>query len=55
MQQQYRMRKNAHFQRVYKKGKPAAAREITLLYLKGPRLRIGKSGGGLSHKKQIQR
>ena len=31
MQQQFRMRKNGHFQRVYKKGKPAAAREITLL------------------------
>ena len=43
MQQQFRMRKNGHFQRVYKKGKPAAAREITLLYLKGPRLLVGFS------------
>ena len=43
MQQQFRMRKNGHFQRVYKKGKPASARELTLLYLKGPRLLVGFS------------
>ena len=43
MQQQFRMRKNGHFQRVYKKGKPASAREITLLYLKGPKLLAGFS------------
>ena len=43
MQQQFRMRKNGHFQRVYKKGKPAAAREITMLYLKGPKLLVGFS------------
>ena len=43
MQQQFRMRKNGQFQRVYKKGKPAAAREISLLYLKGPRLLVGFS------------
>ena len=43
MQQQFRMRKNGHFQRVYQKGRPASAREITLLYLKGPRLLAGFS------------
>ena len=43
MQQQFRLRKNGHFQRVYKKGKPASARELTLLYLKGPKLLVGFS------------
>ena len=43
MQQQFRMRKNGHFQRVYKKGKSTPAREITLLYLKGPKMLVGFS------------
>ena len=59
MQQQFRMRKNGHFQRVYKKGKPAAAREITLLYLKGPKLLVGfsvsKKVGGAVTRNLIKR
>lgn len=43
MQQQYRMRKNSQFRYVYKKGKGAACREISLGYVKGGRLLAGFS------------
>lgn len=41
MEKQYRLRKNGQFRYVYKKGKGAACREISLGYAKGPRLLAG--------------
>ena len=43
MQKQYRMRKNSQFRYVYKKGKGAACRELSLGYVKGGRLLAGFS------------
>ncbi|NLD82608.1 MAG: ribonuclease P protein component [Clostridiales bacterium] len=43
MQRQYRMRKNSQFRYVYKKGKGAACRELSLGYVKGGRLLAGFS------------
>ena len=43
MQQQYRMRKNGQFRFVYRKGKGAACREMSVGYVKGPRLLVGFS------------
>ena len=43
VQKQYRMRKNSQFRYVYKKGKGAACREISLGYVKGGRLLAGFS------------
>ncbi|MBR1585107.1 MAG: ribonuclease P protein component [Clostridia bacterium] len=43
MQQQYRMRKNGQFRYVYKKGKGAACRELSVGFVKGPKLLVGFS------------
>lgn len=43
MQQQYRMRKNGQFRYVYKKGKGGACREMSVGYVKGPRVLVGFS------------
>lgn len=41
MEKQYRLRKNGQFRYVYKKGKGAACREMSVGYVKGPRLLCG--------------
>lgn len=41
MEKQYRLRKNGQFRYVYKKGKGAACREMSLGYVKGGRLLCG--------------
>lgn len=43
MQRMYRMRKNSQFRYVYRKGKGAACREISVGYVKGGRLLAGFS------------
>ena len=43
MQQQYRMRKNGQFRYVYRKGKGSACREMSVGFVKGPRLLVGFS------------
>ena len=43
MQKEYRIRKNGQFQYVYRKGSAAGAKEMTLLYIKAPRLQVGFS------------
>ena len=41
MEKQYRLRKNGQFRYVYKKGKGAACREMSVGFVKGPRLLVG--------------
>ncbi|MBR6186157.1 MAG: ribonuclease P protein component [Clostridia bacterium] len=41
MEKQYRLRKNGQFRYVYKKGKGAACREMSLGFVKGPKLLAG--------------
>lgn len=41
MQQQYRLRKNRQFRYVYRKGKGAAAREMSIAYVRAPKLLVG--------------
>ena len=41
MQQQYRLRKNGQFRYVYKKGKGAGCREISVGFVKAPKLLVG--------------
>lgn len=41
MEKQYRLRKNGQFRYVYKKGKGAACREMSVGFVKGPRLLAG--------------
>ncbi len=43
MQQQYRLRKNRQFRYVYRKGKGAAAREMSLAFVRAPKLLVGFS------------
>ncbi len=43
MQKEYRIRKNGQFQYVYRKGSAASCRELTLLYIRAPRLQVGFS------------
>ncbi len=43
MQQEYRLRKNGQFRYVYRKGKGSAAREISLAFVRAPRLLVGFS------------
>ena len=43
MQQQYRMRKNGQFRYVYRKGKGAACREMSVGFMKGPKTLVGFS------------
>ena len=43
MQQEYRLRKNGQFRYVYRKGRGAAAREISLAFVRAPRLLVGFS------------
>ena len=41
MEKQYRLRKNGQFRYVYKKGKGAACREMSVGFVRGPRLLAG--------------
>jgi len=41
MEKQYRLRKNGQFRYVYKKGKGAGCREISVNFVRGPRLLVG--------------
>ena len=41
MEKQYRLRKNAQFRYVYKKGKGAGSREISLGYVRVGHLQVG--------------
>ncbi len=41
MEKQYRLRKNGQFRYVYKKGKGAACREMSVGFVRGPRLLCG--------------
>lgn len=41
MEQQYRLRKNGQFRYVYRKGKGAACREMSVGFAKGNRLLVG--------------
>ena len=43
MQQQYRMRKNGQFRYVFRKGKGSACREMSVSFVKAPRLLVGFS------------
>ena len=43
MEKQYRLRKNGQFHYVYKKGKGGACREMSVGFVKGPRLLCGFS------------
>lgn len=43
MQQEYRLRKNGQFRYVYRKGRGAAAREMSLAYVRAPKLLVGFS------------
>lgn len=43
MQQQYRIRKNGQFRYVYRKGKGASCRELTLVYVRASKLQVGFS------------
>ena len=41
MEKQYRLRKNGQFRYVYKKGKGAACQEMSVGYVRGPKLLCG--------------
>ena len=41
MEKQYRLRKNGQFRYVYKKGKGAACREMSVGFVRGPKLLVG--------------
>ena len=41
MEKQYRLRKNGQFRYVYKKGKGAGCREISVGFVKGPKMLAG--------------
>lgn len=41
MEQQYRLRKNGQFRYVYKKGKGAACREMSVGFVRAPKLMVG--------------
>ena len=41
MEKQYRLRKNGQFRYVYKKGKGAACREMSVGFVRGPKLLAG--------------
>lgn len=41
MQKQYRMKKNGQFRYVYRKGKSAGAKEISLVYVRAAKLQVG--------------
>lgn len=41
MEQQHRLRKNGQFRYVYRKGKGAACREMSIGFIRGPKLLVG--------------
>ena len=41
MEQQHRLRKNSQFRYVYRKGKGAACREMSIGFIRGPKLLVG--------------
>ncbi|MFQ7692687.1 MAG: ribonuclease P protein component [Christensenellales bacterium] len=45
MQRTYSLKKNAQFKYVYRRGSSAGAREMVLLYVRGPALKVGFSVG----------
>lgn len=59
MQKEYRLRKNGQFQYVYRKGSAAGSREITLLYIRAPKLLAGfsvsKKVGGAVVRNRVKR
>lgn len=59
MQKEYRLRKNGQFQYVYRKGSAAGSREITLLFIRAPKLQVGfsvsKKVGGAVVRNRVKR
>ena len=45
MQRTYSLKKNAQFKYVYRRGASAGAREMVMLYVRGPVLKVGFSVG----------
>ena len=45
MQRTYSLKKNAQFKYVYRRGSSAGAREMVMLYVRGPVLKVGFSVG----------
>lgn len=45
MQSQYRLKKNSQFRYVYRKGRGNGCRELSLAYVRGPKLLVGFSVG----------
>ena len=43
MKRTYSLRKNSQFQFVYRRGKSAAAKELVLLFVRGPKTQVGFS------------
>ena len=44
MQRTYSLKKNAQFKYVYRRGASAGAREMVMLYVRGPVLKVGVNG-----------
>ena len=59
MEQQHRLRKNSHFRYVYRKGKGAACREMSIGFIRGPKLLVGfavsKKIGNAVTRNQVKR
>lgn len=59
MEQQHRLRKNSQFRYVYRKGKGAACREMSIGFIRGPKLLVGfavsKKIGNAVTRNQVKR
>ena len=59
MEQQHRLRKNSQFRYVYRKGKGAACREMSIGFIRGPKMLVGfavsKKIGNAVTRNQVKR
>ena len=59
MEQQHRLRKNSQFRYVYRKGKGAACRDMSIGFIRGPKLLVGfavsKKIGNAVTRNQVKR